>query len=317
MTSFLDHAMDVAIAPGFSRVGHAVRSRSWDPVSGSMAGRVVVITGATSGVGLAAARELAALGAELVLVGRNSEKAEAVRDELIAASGNQSIRMEVADLSLMSRVRELAATLLAEEAPIHVLINGAGALFPERRVTDEGIEMTLATDLLGHFLLTNLLIPRLVESAPARIINVSSGGMYGQRIAVDNLQSDVGGYRGAAAYARAKRGQVILTEMWADRLAGRGVDVNSMHPGWVDTPGLADSLPGFYRRTKRWLRTPQQGADTIVWLAASPGVEGITGHFFHDRRPRTTHRARRTRETPKERQALWDELGALAALSDE
>lgn len=275
---------------------------------------MVIITGATSGIGRAAATELARFHADVILVGRNRDKTERVRAEIAAETGSDTIRYELADLGLVADVRALADRLLGAEPAIHVLINNAGALFPERSATDEGIERTLATNLLAGFVLTNALIPRLVESAPARIINVSSGGMYGQRISVANLQNDQGRYRGAAAYARTKRGQVILTQMWAGQLEPNGVTVHAMHPGWVDTPGVADSIPAFHKVSRRFLRTPAEGADTIVWLAADDDAGSRTGLFWHDRVARPTHKTKRTRESSEERHALWQ---ALEALSEE
>lgn len=312
-TRFLDKALDGLIAPGYSSIGCNLRKRSWDAITESLRGRTVVVTGATSGLGKAASLRLARLGAEVILVGRSREKTEKTRDGIVAESGNGGVRFELADLSSMAEILSLADRLLASEPAIHVLVNNAGTLFNDRSVTDEGIESTLATNLLGHFLLTNLLIPRLVESAPSRIINVASGGMYGQRISIDNLQNDQGEYKGAAAYARTKRGQVILTEMWAEQLKDQGVTVGSMHPGWADTPGLVHSLPTFYKLTKPFLRTPAEGADTIVWLAAAGEPAGRTGLFWHDRLPRPTHKTRRTRETATERQELWEALTALSS----
>ena len=311
-TSFVDKALDVSIAPGFSNIGFKVRRRSWTPVTNSLAGRTVVVTGATSGLGKAAATDLARLGARVILIGRDEHKTRSVVAEIESTTGSKSVHHQVADLSLLAEVRKLADRLLSEEPTIHVLINNAGTLFNERSVTSEDIESTLATNLLGHFLLTNLLIPKLVESAPARIINVSSGGMYGQRLSVSNLQNDRGEYKGAAAYARAKRGQVVLTELWAEQLEGRGVTVNAMHPGWADTPGVEHSLPTFHRITKPFLRTPSEGADTIVWLAASDEPASKTGLFWHDRRPRPTHKTSRTRERAQSPQALWTALSELA-----
>jgi NAD(P)-dependent dehydrogenase (short-subunit alcohol dehydrogenase family) len=312
MTSFIDKALDTAIAPGFSNIGYKVRKKSWDPIDESLAGRTVVVTGATSGLGKAAALQLARLGADLVLVGRNPDKSEGVRAEIVGGTGNDRIAVEVADLSLMGEVRSLAERLLETRSAIHVLINNAGALFPEREETSEGIEQTLALNLLGHFLLTNLLIPRLVESAPSRIINVASGGMYSQGISIGNLQNDQGEYKGAAAYARTKRGQVILTELWAEQLENKGVTVSSMHPGWADTPGVVHSLPTFYKITKPFLRTPAEGADTIVWLAAADEAAGRSGMFWHDREPRPTHKTNRTKERPEQRRELWEALSALS-----
>lgn len=306
----VDKAMDALIVPGFSRIGYKVRSRHWAPVSDDMTGKTVVITGATSGLGKAAASGLAGLGARLILVGRSPEKTASVARELGEVSQGQEIRSEIADLSLMAHTRALAERLIEGEPEIHVLINNAGTLFPKKGVTSEGIDQTLATNLLSHFLLTNLLSPRLVDSAPSRIINVSSGGMYGQRISISNLQNDRGEYKGSAAYARTKRGQVILTEMWAEQLTDKGVTVSSMHPGWADTPGVAKSLPGFYKLTKPILRTAAEGADTIVWLAAATDATQ-SGRFWHDRRARPTHKTKRTREGIEERRRLWEALTAL------
>jgi NAD(P)-dependent dehydrogenase (short-subunit alcohol dehydrogenase family) len=311
MTSFLDKALDATIAPGWSNIGYKLRKRSWDPIDESLDGRTVIVTGATSGLGKATALDLARLGADLILVGRNPDKTERVRAEIAAETGNDQVRSEIADLSLMTEIRSLADRLLANEPAIHVLVNNAGTLFVERSETAEGIESTLATNLLGHFLLTNLLIPRLVESAPSRIINVASGGMYSQRISIGNLQNDQGEYQGAAAYARTKRGQVILTEMWADQLKDKGVTVSSMHPGWADTPGVVESLPTFHKLTRPFLRTPAEGADTIVWLAASDEASDRTGLFWMDREPRPTHKSSRTKERPEKRQELWDALSEL------
>ena len=297
---------------GFTNVGFWARSRKWTEETVDLNGRTVVVTGATSGIGLAAATRLAGMGAAVVLVGRNPEKLGNARNVMLRTAPQATVRTQSADLSLVAEVRDLAERLLAEEPQIHALINNAGALFPERSVTAEGIERTLATNLLGHFVLTNLLIPRLVASAPARIINVSSGGMYGQKIDPDDLQSE-SEYRGAAAYARTKRGQVILTEMWAEKLLDRGVMVHAMHPGWARTPGVENSMPRFNRIMGPFLRTPEQGADTIVWLAGSSQAGESTGSFWLDRKARDTHFVDKTRETEAERQQLWSRLEALSA----
>lgn len=303
--------MNVFSLGGFTNLGYRLSARNFEPIDVDMSGKTVVITGATAGLGLAAARQLAELGARVVIVGRNPEKTQRVQDEIRTATGSD-VSFQIADLSSMTDVDDLADRLLASEPRIDVLINNAGALFNERSVTDEGLERSLATNLLGHFILTNRLIPRLIESAPSRIVNMSSGGMYSQRLAVDDLQFENGDYTGTAAYARTKRGQVVLTEMWAEQLRGTGVVVNSMHPGWARTPGVSDSLPGFNRFMGPLLRTPEQGADTMVWLAAAPEAAEISGEFLLDRTPRDTHMVARTRETPTERRLLWDRLEQLS-----
>ena len=193
-----------------------------------------------------------------------------------------------------------------------VLVNNAGVLSPQRNLSADGIELTLATNVIGPFLLTNLLIGLLKDSAPARVINVSSGGMYTRGIRVEDLQNEQGRFDGAAAYARTKRAQVILTEIWAQRLAGTGVVVHAMHPGWADTPGVRSSLPSFYKATRPLLRTPAQGADTIVWLGAAIAPGQISGRFWHDRRERPTHLLPGTRETQCDRERLWEQCARLS-----
>lgn len=310
--SRLDDLLDRTVVGSFTNIGHAVRSLGWSDELPSLSGKTVIVTGATSGLGRAAAEALARLGAGVRLVGRSEPKLEIARKEIAAVTGNDDLGIYVADFSSMEQIRNLAAAVLAGETGIDVLINNAGALITERHETAEGNELTLATNLLSHFLLTNLLIPRLEASAPARIINVSSGGMYTQRIRVRDLHSTRGEYKGSIAYARAKRGQVILTELWAEQLAGRGVVVHAMHPGWADTPAVQDSLPVFRKVTKPFLRTPEQGADTILWLAASEEAAETSGKFWLDRRPRPTHRLKSTVEAVDDRQGLWDALNELA-----
>ncbi|MEO1574480.1 MAG: SDR family NAD(P)-dependent oxidoreductase, partial [Pseudomonadota bacterium] len=308
--------LDRSVIPGmltFARPAHVVRRWCSAPRTERLDGRRVVLTGATSGLGLASAHALAELGATLVLVGRDEQKLTDTASAIAQTHGIDAPATERADLALMSDVRALADRLLSDPAPIHVLINNAGALFAERAETAEGHERSLAINLMSPFLLTNLLIPRLVQSAPARIVNVSSGGMYARRINVDDLGSERGEYRGAGAYALAKRGQVILTERWAAELAEKNVVVHAMHPGWADTPGVRTSLPEFYRITKRFLRTPEQGADTIVWLAAAAKAAESTGGFWLDRQPHLTHILRKTRETESDRERLWSSLESLTA----
>ena len=304
---------DRLLVPGlldFTRHGYRHGRKRWPPLAVNLRDRTMVVTGATSGLGRAAAERLARMGARLILVGRDAEKTETARREIIEETGNERILCRIADLGRIAQVRGLADELRQEEA-IHVLINNAGALFNERELTPEGIERTLAVDLLAPFLLTNLVAPKLEDSRPARVVNVSSGGMYTQRIRVDDLPCEKGTYNGSVAYARAKRGLVILTEMWAEMLRSKGVAVHAMHPGWADTPGVVSSLPTFHKVTRRLLRTPAEGADTIVWLAASEQAGRSTGRFWLDRQPRTTHVFPGTRETAEERERLWAALEEL------
>ena len=186
-------------------------------------------------------------------------------------------------------MRQLAERFAAQAPRLDVLVNNAGVLTQGRELSADGIELTLATNVIGPFLLTQLLTAELEHSAPSRIVNVSSGGMYTQKLPADDLQSERGEFDGPTVYARTKRAEVVLTEMWAQHLAGTGVTVHAMHPGWADTAGVQSSLPRFHRVTRPLLRSADEGADTIVWLGAAAEPEDSSGGFWHDRRRRPTH----------------------------
>ena len=192
-----------------------------------------------------------------------------------------------------------------------MLINNAGALFNPRQQTSEGIEMSFALLLLSPCILTERLYPLLKQADSPRVVNVLSGGMYTQKIDVDDLQSKRGPYSGSVAYARAKRGLMIATEEWATRWKEHGITVNAMHPGWADTPGVESALPGFHRVTRRFLRSPEEGADTAVWLATSTEAGKVSGKFWLDREQHPSHLSDRTRETTDERLQLLTTLTEL------
>lgn len=315
INSFLDAALDRTVVAGYTNVGYRIRSRGWSASDlPGMEGKVVLVTGASSGLGLAAAEGFARLGASVWLVARSEERVRSARVRIMERSGRGDVHVELCDLSNLRSIRQFAGRFQERSSRLDVLVNNAGVLTNERAVSADGIELTLATNVVGPFLLTDLLIHLLQASAPARVINVSSGGMYTARIRVDDLQSERGGFDGPTVYARTKRAQVILTEMWAERLAGSGVAVHAMHPGWSDTPGVRSSLPRFYNSTRPLLRTAAQGADTIVWLgaAAEPGCS--SGQFWHDRRRRPTHLLPWTRETRRERERLFVECARLSGL---
>lgn len=307
MAPTTDGILEGSIVGSFTNLGYRLRSGEWDADMADMDGGTVVITGATSGIGLAATRQMSTLGARVVLVGRNQIKLDKTVDE-VAAFGGGEVAGYLADLSSLEQVRRLAGELLAGESRIDVLINNASVLAPERLLSVDGIELTVATNLLSTFLLTNLLIPRMVESAPARIVTVSSGGMYTETLDVAGMQMSPENYGGSAAYARTKRAQVVLTDIWADRLAGTGVVAHSMHPGWVNTPGVSASLPTFRKVMGPLLRNADQGADTIVWLASDPDALESSGQFWMDRRPRSKHRLKRTEAGDTQAGQLWDFL---------
>ena len=312
-----DELLELLVVPSFTRTGYAIRRRlfAWeDPAAWSLAGRTVVLTGPTSGLGREAAESMARMGARLVLVGRDPTRLEAVRADLVDRTGNPAIVTAVADLSSLASVRAAADRILASETRIDVIVDNAGAMYPERELTPEGHERTFATMVLGPFVLVSRLLPRLLASPDPRIVAVTSGGMYTQSLPLDDLAYDHGTYTGALAYARAKRAQVALVREWARRLRGHGVSANAMHPGWADTPGLAASLPGFRERLGGQLRTPAEGVDTLLWLAAAADGRADTGRLFLDRRPRPFDRVPATRLDRTARQALW---GAVVDLSGE
>lgn len=286
----------------FTNVGYWLHSSKFGPVEEDLTGTTVLVTGATGGIGLEVASTLSALGARVIAVGRDRDKLKGL-DEVMATE----YRAAEADLSLLEEVRHLADDMVASEE-IDVIVNNVGVLLPEYTQTDEGLEKSFATNLAGHFVLTNAILPVMAAAGSGRVVNVSSGGMYSARIKPTQLQAEPDRYNGSAAYAQAKRAQVILTEMWAEAVADKGVTVNSMHPGWVATSGVAYSLPTFNKVMKPFLRDVTQGADTIVWLAASDDVQGATGQFWFDRASVPTHLSDSTQETSAERAQLWDVL---------
>lgn len=306
------------VLPGvlhFSRYGYRRGRRRWRPLSASLEGRHAVITGANSGIGLATARALAERGAQLTLVIRDESKAAPLLRELERETGNQQLHVELADLSLISEIDRLSAILLQKNRPVDLLINNAGALFDQRKTTGEGIERSLALLLLSPWHLTNSLLPLLGPGS--RVLNVVSGGMYTQTLRVDRLELPEAHYSGSVAYARAKRALMVLTEQWADAWAERGIVVNAMHPGWADTPGVRSALPGFHRLTRRILRSPEEGADTLIWLAAATEAGKVSGRLFLDREPRPTHLRASTREDPAERERLQPALETWLARARE
>jgi NAD(P)-dependent dehydrogenase (short-subunit alcohol dehydrogenase family) len=281
-----------------------------------MAGRTVLVTGPTSGLGRAATDALAALGARVVLVGRSPERLTALRDSLVREYGEGRFPIVVADMGSLESVKAAASRVLATEPRLDVLVDNAGAMFPERTLGPDGIEATLATLVVGSFALEAALLPLMTRTPGSRIVAVTSGGMYTQAVRLDDLQYEREPWSGARAYAQAKRIQVALMREWDRRLAAAGIDisVNAMHPGWADTPGLAEALPGFYLRMQPILRSPAEGADTIVWLATRPGAGG--GKLYLDRRPRPFDRLPSTRLKAADRRRLWNAVLELSESPD-
>lgn len=268
-------------------------------------GQVALVTGPTSGLGLATACELARLGARLILLGRTPAKLERAVEEIRAFSGcdREMIDIVEADLLELSNVREAAHRVLDSCDRLDIVIHNAGALFDERRETVDGVERSMAINLVSPFVLTRELMP-LIEASASRVIAVSSGGMYTQALHLDDMGFEDEKFDGAKAYARAKRGLVAVMDHWAKTQTSSGATFNSMHPGWADTPGVKSSLPLFHKTLKSKLRDSRMGADTIVWMATSGAVADVSGKFFFDRKPRAKSIVSGTRVDPADSEAL-------------
>lgn len=289
----------------FTRYGYSRGRKLWRPMSTDISGKHIVLTGASSGLGYSAAVSLLEAGANLTLIIRDKTKIKSMQASLEQATGRCASAVELADLSLLSDVRALADKLHAQAKPIDVLINNAGALFNDFAETQEGIERSVALLLLSPWKLTELLLPLMTgHDATARVINVVSGGMYTQKLKLNQLMMGAEHYKGSVAYARAKRALTVLTELWSEQWREDNIVVNSMHPGWADTPGVQSALPGFRRLTQRVLRSAEEGADTIVWLARASEAGLVSGKLFLDREPRTTHLQSATTESTEERMQL-------------
>ncbi len=309
----LSHVVDPFIVSSFDRTGFRIHSLTFQPddLDVDLSGRRCVVTGANSGIGYETALALADLGAEVVLACRSRDRGEEAVQRIREQTGNARVSLELLDVSDLGSVREAAARLAS--GPVDVLVHNAGALPDERIETAEGLELTFATHVVGPFLLTRLLRGSLEKSPEGRVIWVSSGGMYTRRLNLEDPNWTRRDYDGVIAYAETKRAQVVLAELWAEELRGTSVVVNAMHPGWADTPSVKSSLPRFHRITRNILRTPAEGADTVVWLAACPRAYRWSGRFFFDRKARRTHLLPFTRESSKDRRALWKLCERLSA----
>ncbi|TIC84892.1 SDR family NAD(P)-dependent oxidoreductase [Nocardioides sp. GY 10113] len=313
-----DTALDRSVALGFSRIGPAVRRRlsAWpaDPPAGALAGQHAAVTGATSGLGLATALGLLRLGATVHLVVRSTDKAERVRAELLDRVPGGVVQVHRCDVADLDDVRRLGARLVAEIPRLDVLVHNAGALPATRTESPQGHELTMALHVLGPVLMTDLLLP-LMAGRGARVVLVTSGGMYAQRLRDDDPEYRAGEYSGTTAYARSKRAQVELLPVLQDRWRAAGVEVYATHPGWVDTPGLAESLPTFSRLVGPFLRDADAGAETTVWLAAQePPLPG--GGLWHDRRERPTHVRPGTRADPAAVRRMGDWVAGQVGAAD-
>jgi NAD(P)-dependent dehydrogenase (short-subunit alcohol dehydrogenase family) len=253
--------------------------------------KICLVTGANSGIGKVTANALAAGGATVIMACRNRDKGQAARAEIVRETRNENVDLMIADFSDLSQIRRLAADVKTKYPRLHTLVNNAGSHYSKKTGSADGYEATFAVNHLGYFQLTVELLQLLKSSAPARIVNVASGAHWNAHINFDDLNME-NGYSGWRAYAQSKLANVLFTYELARRLEGTGVTANCMHPGVVGT-SLFNHVGGFAGKVVRlftpFMRTPEKGADTIIWLASSPEVEGITGKYFVDRKKRATN----------------------------
>ncbi|XP_023700006.1 DHRS-12_like_SDR_c-like domain-containing protein isoform X2 [Paramormyrops kingsleyae] len=254
----------------------------------SVAGRSFMITGANSGIGKAAAIVIAKRGGTIHMVCRNKDKAEEARAEIVKETGNKDIYIHILDLTETRKVWEFAEAFKKKFKSLNVLINNAGSMLMQRELNAEGLEKNFACNTLGTYILTKNLIPLLEKSGDPRVIMVSAGIMLVKKLRVGDLQSERGRFDGTMVYAQNKRQLAVMTEQLAK--THPGIHFSLMHPGWVDTP-VAEAMPDFHRSMRNKLRSPEQGADTVVWLAVSeaPAAAKPAGLFFQDRKVIPTH----------------------------
>jgi NAD(P)-dependent dehydrogenase (short-subunit alcohol dehydrogenase family) len=281
-----------------------------------MKGNVTMVTGATAGIGLVTARELARQGATVVVVGRDEARGKAAVEGIRRDTGNDAVSLLLCDFSSQASIRKLAAAFKEKFDRLHVLVNNAGAMNGERHVTVDGLELTFAANHLGYFLLTTLLLDVIEKSAPARVVSVSSGVHRGAKIDFDDLQFEKRSYSQFAAYGQSKLANVLFSNELARRLAGKGVTSNSLHPG-VIASNFGQSGSAFIRFGVKLiapiLATPEKGAATSIYLATSPEVEGVTGKYFIKKKAVHPSRLAQDVDLAKKLWAVSEELVAKSA----
>jgi retinol dehydrogenase-14 len=283
----------------------------------SMTGKTVLVTGATGGIGRAAAIGLASLGARVGITGRDRGRAEAAAAAISRASGGPAVDVFVADMSSQAEVRRLADEVLATYPRLDVLLNNVGGFWAHRHVTADGLEHTFALNHLAPFLLTNLLLDRLIASAPARIVTVSSGAQSMGKVDFDDLMGERT-FSGQRAYNQSKLANVMFTYELARRLEGTGVSANALHPGVTRTAFGAEDPTGamapLIAVLRPFMKSPEQGADTAVYLASSPEVEGVTGRYFAGRKAKKSNKSSYDNAATAR---LWEVSAGLVRLTGE
>ncbi|XP_060642863.2 dehydrogenase/reductase SDR family member 12 [Anolis sagrei] len=297
----------------YCRSGYESASKRFVPgdLEVDVTGRSFMVTGANSGIGKTTAKEIAKRGGIVHLVCRNKDRGEEAKREITTETGNQNVFVHILDMSDPKGIWKFGEKFKNEHR-LNVLINNAGCMVNTRELTANGLEKNFATNTLGPYILTTVLLPLLEKEDDPRVITVSSGGMLVQKLNVSDLQTENATFDGTMVYAQNKRQQVVMTEQWAK--AHPSIHFSSMHPGWADTPAVQSSMPDFYEKMKNKLRTEAQGADTVVWLAVSSAArKQASGLFFQDREPVATHLPLAwTKSSPGDEEKLMQVLEELS-----
>lgn len=299
----------------YTKNGFLAAEKSFDPkaLDVDISSRTFMITGANSGIGKDAAMYFAKKGATVHMVCRSETRGEEARKEISETAGNDKIKLHILDMSQPKKVWQFVETFTSTNETLNVLINNAGCMVNTREVDEDGVEKNFATNTLGTYILTSGLIPHLLKQKSPRVITVSSGGMLVMKLDIKDLQFEkLNPFDGTMAYAQNKRQQVIMTEKLAEK--HKEIFFSSMHPGWADTPAVRSSMPGFYQKMKDRLRSSEQGADTIIWLAVADMTKEKSGAFYQDRRAVATHLPLAWSQASKaDRDTLMSKLEELAS----
>jgi len=307
--------LDKTIVLSFDKTGYNLHKTQFvDDLPEDLTGKVAIVTGANSGMGFETSLFLAKAGAEVHLLCRNEIFGKDAVGKIEKLSGNNKLFLHIVDISSNKSINAFAREFKNDK--LDILVNNAGVLPSEKILTDDNLELTWATNIRGPFLLTHKLMENLQKSESPRSVFVSSGGMYPQKIDLDDLLWEKKKFDGVKAYANTKRAMVIINEMLADKFAHTPIRFHAMHPGWADTPAVKTSIPKFYNIMKKILRTAKEGADTIIWLAASETPQRYSGKFWFDRQIRKTHIIWGTRESQVDRDKLWEILQKQSGLAE-
>lgn len=306
----LERIADRLIIPGlakFTRFGYELEHRDWTPHAGFLKNKNAIVAGNLDGIGRAVVSNFARLGARVLVIGPDETQGILLQKQIQEETGKEII-FEQADLSEVGQTISVASRVYQHFEKLDILVNNCGNVYQKRETSTEGVEKTFASCLLCPFILIETLHDLLKKSEGARVINVSTGMIYTQKPDLKDVEYKDKPYQGNLAYARAKRGMIDIVEVWAEKWKDDNIVLQSMHPGWADTQTFKESMPTVYKLMKPILRTPEQGADTIIWLATAPSPAENSGLFWLDRRPHPTALIASTQTSSKEQKKLYETL---------